>query len=178
MSKIKILNEKDIKKIINLKLAIEAVEDAYKQKSNKKGNVWPLVFYEYEHDVFDLDIRSGNLVDSNCYGLKLISYNENNPKIGLPKVNATALVCDGKTGKLIAILNAEPITSYRTGAAAAIGAKYLANKNSRNLLVIGSGNVAKYSTAAILITMPSIKKVYIYNSRRMIDNDDLIKRSN
>ena len=46
MSKIKILNEKDIKKIINLKLAIEAVEDAYKQKSNKKGNVWPLVFYE------------------------------------------------------------------------------------------------------------------------------------
>ena len=174
MSKIKILNERDIKKIINLKLAIEAVEDAYKQKSNKKGNVWPLVFYEYEHDVFDLDIRSGNLVDSNCYGLKLISYNENNPKIGLPKVNATALVCDGKTGKLIAILNAEPITSYRTGAAAAIGAKYLANKNSRNLLVIGSGNVAKYSTAAVLITMPSIKKVYIYNSRRMIDNDELL----
>ncbi len=73
MSEIKVLSEKDIKKIINLKIAIEAVEEAYKQKSEKKGNAWPIVFYEYEHGVFDLDIRSGNLMDSNTYGLKLIS---------------------------------------------------------------------------------------------------------
>ena len=80
MSKIKVLNEEDIKQIINLDMTINAVESAYKQKSEKNGNVWPLVFYEYEHNVFDLDIRSGNLKDSGAYGLKLISYNENNPE--------------------------------------------------------------------------------------------------
>lgn len=106
MNKIKILNELDIKKIINMNLAINAVESAYKQKSNNKGKVWPLVFYEYEHNVFDLDIRSGNLDDSNAYGLKLISYNENNTKLGLNKVNATSLICDSKTGQPIALLNA------------------------------------------------------------------------
>jgi len=165
MNKIKILSEVDIKKILNMNIAINAVESAYKQKSNAKGNVWPLVFYEYEHNVFDLDIRSGNLDDSNAYGLKLISYNENNPKLGLNKVNATSLVCDSKTGQPIALLNAVPITSYRTGASAGIGAKYLARKDSKNLLVIGSGNIATYSIVATLITMPNIEKVIICNPK-------------
>ena len=165
MNKIKILNELDIRKILNMNIAINAVENAYKQKSNLKGNVWPLVFYEYEHNVFDLDIRSGNLIDSNAYGLKLISYNENNSKLGLNKVNATSLICDDKTGSPIALLNAAPITSYRTGASAGIGAKYLARKDSENLLVVGSGNIAIYSIVATLITMPSIKKVVICNPK-------------
>jgi ornithine cyclodeaminase/alanine dehydrogenase len=174
MGKIKVLSENDIRKIINLKIAINAVEEAYKQKSNNKGNVWPLVFYEYEHNVFDLDIRSGNLMDSGAYGLKLISYNENNPKKGLSKVNATALVCNDKTGEPLAILNAAPITSYRTGAAAAIGAKYLAKKDSKNLLIVGTGNIAKYSTAATLFLMSSIENVYLYNPKRIIENNELL----
>ncbi|MBQ7140872.1 MAG: ornithine cyclodeaminase [Bacilli bacterium] len=165
MNKIKILSEVDIKKILNMNIAINAVESAYKQKSDNKGEVWPLVFYEYEHNVFDLDIRSGNLDDSNAYGLKLISYNENNPKVGLNKVNATSLVCDSKTGQPIALLNAAPITSYRTGASAGIGAKYLARKDSKNLLVVGSGNIAIYSIVATLITMPCIEKVIICNPK-------------
>ena len=63
------------------------------------------------------------------------------------KVNATALICDDKIGKPIALLNALPITLYRTGAAAGIGAKYLAWKDSKNLLVIGCGNIAIYKFA-------------------------------
>ena len=166
MNKIKVLNEKDIRKLINMNMAIKAVENAYAQKSSFKGSVWPLVFYEYEHNVFDLDIRSGNLDNSNAYGLKLISYNENNPKIGLGKVNATSLICDSKTGQPIALLNAAPITSYRTGAAAGVGAKYLARKDSENLLIVGCGNVAIYSIVAVLITMPNIKKVFICNPKK------------
>ena len=173
MSSIKVLSEKDIKKIINLRMAVEADEAAYKQKSNNKGNVWPLVFYEYEHNVFDLDIRSGNLIDSNAYGLKMISYNANNAKIGLPVMNATALVFNDKTGEPLALLNAEPITSYRTGAAAALGAKLLAKNDAKNLLIVGSGNVAKYSAAATLLLIPTIENIYIYNSRRIIEKDEL-----
>ena len=165
MNKIKVLNEEDIKKIINMNIAIKAVEKAYMQKNSNKGNVWPLVFYEYEHNIFDLDIRSGNLDNDNVYGLKLISYNENNPNNNMPKVFATSLICDSKSGKPLALLNASPITSYRTGAAAGIGAKYLARKDSENLLVVGCGNIAIYSIVAVLITMPNIKNVYICNPK-------------
>lgn len=173
MTKIKVLSKSNIKKIINLKMAIKAVEKAYKQKSDNKGEVWPLVFYEYEHNVFDLDIRSGNLKDSNAYGLKMISYNENNSKISIPVINATALIFNDRTGEPLALLNAEPITSYRTGAAAAIGAKLLARKNSKTLLIVGSGNVAKYSTAATLLLFPKIENVYIYNSKRILEKKEL-----
>lgn len=165
MNKIKILSEKDIGLLLNMNIAIDSVEKAYIQKNTNKASVWPLVFYEYEHNVFDLDIRSGNLDDSNAYGLKLISYNENNPKVGLNKVNATSLICDAKTGQPIALLNAAPITSYRTGAAAGIGAKYLARKDSKNLLVVGCGNIATYSIVATLITMPNIEKVVVCNPK-------------
>ena len=165
MNKIKVLNEEDIKKILNMELAITAVEKAYAQKSNNKGSVWPLVFYEYEHNIFDLDIRSGNLDDSKAYGLKLISYNENNPAKGFPKINATSLIFDSITGEPIALLNAAPITLYRTGAAAALGVKYLAKKDANNLLIVGCGNVAIYSIAAILLTTPNIEKVTICNPK-------------
>lgn len=170
--KIKILNETNIKEIINMNIALNAVEKAYMQKSAGQGNVWPLVFYEYEHNIFDLDIRSGNLDNDNVYGLKLISYNENNPKNNIPKVFATSLIFDSKTGTPLALLNASPITSYRTGAAAAIGAKYLARENSENLLVIGRGNVAIYSIVAMLITMQNIKNVYIANPRNYQNLED------
>ena len=173
MSELKVLSEKDIKELINFDIVVKAVESAYKQKSNLNADVWPLVFYEYEHNVFDLDIRSGNLKESNVYGLKLISYNENNPQNGLPKVNATALICDDKTGGPLAILNAEPITSYRTGIGAAIGAKYLAKKDSKNMLVVGCGNIAKYSVAACLHLIPTIENIYVYNARRNIDFEEL-----
>ena len=178
MNKVKILSEKDIKSLINLKMTIKAVEAAYMQKSNKQAEVWPLVFYEYEHDIFDLDIRSGNLLGSGAYGLKLISYNENNPKNGYPKVYGTAIICDDKTGKPLALLNAAPITFYRTGAAAAIGAKYLAKKDSKILLVVGNGNIAKYSTAATLYLLPTIEKVYVYNPKRTLNDEELLSFKN
>lgn len=165
MNKIRVLNEDDIKKIITIELAIEADEGAYVQKSQAKGSIWPLVFYEYQHNIFDLDIRSGNLDTTGAYGLKLLSYNENNAHLGLDKVNATALICDSKTGVPLALLNASPITSYRTGAAAAVGAKYLARKDSTNLLVVGCGNIAIHSIVAMLIEMKNIKEINIYNAK-------------
>lgn len=173
MNKIKVLNKSDINRIINMSMTIDAVESAYRQKNSFKGNVWPLVFYEYEHNVFDLDIRSGNLDDSNAYGLKLISYNENNTSKGLSKIYATSLIFDSKTGRPLALLNATSITSYRTGASAAIGAKYLARKDSENLLIVGCGNIAIYSIAATLIIMPNIKKVVISNPK---DSESLINK--
>jgi len=173
MTRIKVLSEKDINKLINMEIAIKAVEKAYSQKNSTNSNVWPLVFYEYEHNVFDLDIRSGNLEEYNSFGLKVISYNENNPSKNLPKVNATALVFNSITGEPTALLNVAPVTSFRTGAAAAIGAKYLARKDSKKVLVVGCGNVALYSIAAILTAMPQIESVVVCNPK---DNTNIVER--
>ncbi len=52
-------------------------------------------------------------------------------------------------------------TGIRTGASGAIGAKYLAKKNSENLLIIGAGNQSPFQIAATLKAVPTIKKVQV-----------------
>lgn len=165
MTKIKVLNAQDVNKLINMNMAITAVLNAYTQKNSTNSSVWPLVFYEYEHNVFDLDIRSGNLEGYNSYGLKVISYNELNPERNIPKVNATGLIFNSTTGEPTALLNVASVTSYRTGASAAIGAKYLARKDSKNALIVGCGNVALYSIIGLLTIMPQIENIVVCNPK-------------
>jgi ornithine cyclodeaminase/alanine dehydrogenase len=52
----------------------------------------------------------------------------------------------------------------RTGAAGSIGAKYLARKDSENLLLVGSGHLGAFQIIATLMNMENIKKVTVYNA--------------
>ncbi len=166
MSKVTVLGSEEISKLINIRMAIDAVEQAYIQKSSGSGGLWPMVFHEFEPGVADLDIKSGDLGDSGFFGLKLVSWYGENPGRGLPALFGTALLFDIRTGEPKALLNAGGITAYRTGAAAAIGAKYLARPDSETLLMAGTGEISPYLTAAGLYLMPQLKTVLIANPRK------------
>lgn len=165
MSKIRIISSTDIEKILTLPMAIKAVERAYLQKSSGAGQVWPMVFHEFEAGHSDLDIKSGNLNEEDIFGLKVVSWYGANPEKQLPALFGTSLVFDLKTGEPKALLNAGAITDFRTGAAGAVGAKYLAKKDSKNLLMVGCGALAPYMIAATLITMPAIERVTLVNPK-------------
>lgn len=165
MTDIKILNENDIKQILTLPMAIHAVEQAYLQKHAGSGEAWPMVFHEFDPGHADLDIKSGNLNPNEIFGLKVVSWFAENPRKQLPALFGTSLIFDLNTGKPKAILNAGPITDFRTGAAGAIGAKYLARPDSRNLLMVGCGTLAPYLIASTLLTMPQLEQAVIVNPR-------------
>ena len=166
MSKVTVLGSGEISKLINIRMAIDAVEQAYIQKSSGSGGLWPMVFHEFEPGVADLDIKSGDLGDSGFFGLKLVSWYGENPSCSLPALFGTALLFDIRTGEPKALLNAGGITAYRTGAAAAIGAKHLARPDSETLLMAGTGEISPYLTAAGLYLMPQLKTVLIANPRK------------
>lgn len=65
----------------------------------------------------------------------------------------------------IGILDASYITGIRTGAAGAIGAKYLARADSRNLVLVGSGNQALFQIAAMGTLFPGLRKLTVVNVR-------------
>lgn len=163
MFKIKVLNHEVIEEILDMKQVIEAIEKVYTLKAEKRSSVFPMVFHEFERGVADMDIKSGHLEDADIFGLKLVSWYGENPKQNLPALIGTTLVFDSKTGKPIGLLNAEHITGMRTGAAAAIGAKVLARKDSETLLMIGTGHISSFAIAATLIAMDNIKTVKIYD---------------
>lgn len=163
MSEILVLSAQDVERLITIPMAIEAVESAYRQKAEGRGGVWPMVFHEFDPGHADLDIKSGNLDDAEIYGLKVVSWYEANAEKALPALFGTTLIFDLATGAPKALLDAGPITDFRTGAAGAIGAKYLARPDSETLLMAGAGALAPYLIAATLAVMPSIRTVLLVN---------------
>ena len=160
MFQVNVLSGEDTKKLLKMEDVIEAVEGVYRKKAKDEMTVFPMVFHEFNPGVADMDIKSGDIKDD-VFGLKMVSWYAENPKIGLPALIGTILVCDSKTGVPLGIADGSHITGMRTGAAAAIGAKYLARKESETLLMVGSGHIGPFAVAATLKAMPQIKKVML-----------------
>lgn len=157
------LSHEDTEKLLDMETVIEKVEQAYCLKHKKEAALWPMIFHEFEEGVADMDIKSGHLMGANIFGLKLVSWFGANAEKNLPQLTGTVMVFDGSTGAPKAILSAEHVTCMRTGAAGAVGAKYLARRDSKTLLMVGTGNQAAYQIAATLMVMPSLEKVYLWN---------------
>ncbi|MBN2897269.1 MAG: ornithine cyclodeaminase family protein [Clostridia bacterium] len=163
MFNVRVLNHETIESILDMQQVIEGVEKVYTLKAESRAEVFPMVFHEFERGVADMDIKSGHLKDADIFGLKLVSWYGDNPKQQLPALIGTTLVFDSATGKPIGLLSADYITGMRTGAAAAIGAKVLARKNSKTLLMVGTGHISIFAIAATLMTMDHIKTVKVYD---------------
>ena len=161
MSTIKILSAADVERLFTIPMAIDAVERAYLEKHSGQGAAWPMVFHEFDPGHADLDIKSGHLGGVGVYGLKVLSWFEDNPGKGLPDLFGTSLLFDLATGAPKAVLNAGPVTRYRTGAAAAIGAKYLARPDSKTLLIAGCGGLSPYLAAAAVTALPGLERVLL-----------------
>ena len=161
MSEIRIISAAEVEQLFTVKMALEAVEKAYTAKEGGSGSVWPMVFHDFETGVADLDIKSGDL--DGVFGLKLVSWFGENPSRGLPELYGTLLLCARESGAPLALMNAGGITGLRTGAAAAVGAKYLARPDSKRLLMVGCGAQSPYLVAATLCAMPSIESVVLAN---------------
>src|SRR5699024_7822067 len=67
------------------------------------------------------------------------------------------------TGIPLAVMDAVWITMIRTGAVTGLTAKYLANKNSSSLGVIGSGVQGRINLDALVATMPALSAVYVFD---------------
>lgn len=165
MAAITVLSAADIEKVFTIADALEAVEEAYRQKAEGQGVAWPMVYEAFEPGVADMDIRSGELRGSGLFGLKLTAWFSQNPAQGLPEIFGTTLICDNHTGAPIALLNASAITGLRTGAAAALGIKWLARKDAHNLLVAGSGHMSTYMVAATLAACPQMTCIEVWDPR-------------
>ena len=155
MTQIRVLSAREISQVFTVTDALEAVEDAYRQKAEGEATAWPMVYEQFEPGVADMDIRSGELAGSGLFGLKLTAWFSGNPSRGLPEVFGTTLLCDDATGAPLALLNAGAITGPRTGAAAVLGVKWLARKDASRLLV-----------AATLAACPSIGHVEVWDPRK------------
>lgn len=81
-------------------------------------------------------------------GVKIVTVFPENGALGLNAVSSTYLLCDGATGRHLAVIDGNEITGRRTAAASALAGDYLARRDARHLLVVGSGHIAGMLPAA------------------------------
>jgi len=161
MFEFRVLSNEIVKQVLKVNQVIDLVETVYKSKSESKTETWPTIFYDFEPGKADMDIKSGYLKSEKLFGHKTVTWFGENEEKGIPTLIGLIVVFDAETGKPLGITDASFITGIRTGASGAIGAKYLARKNSKNLLVLGAGNQAIFQIAATLTALPNLKKIMI-----------------
>lgn len=166
MNSIRIISDDDVENILDLKNTILCVENAYRQKANNHATLLPLISADLVEGIADMDIKSGIYTAESLFGFKLVAWFGENETHGLPALTGITMVFDLKNGFPRALINSRHLTAMRTGAAGAIGIKYLAKQNAEVLIVVGTGHQAVFQIAATLTAVPTIRKVCLYHPRK------------
>jgi len=80
-----------------------------------------------------------------------------------PSINALYVIFDGVSGKPRACMDGDALTWYKTAADSALGARFLAREDVKQLSMIGAGTMAPYLVRAHLAERPSLQRVCIWN---------------
>ncbi len=95
-------------------------------------------------------------------GAKIVNVFPGNSARGLPTVMGTYVLQSGRTGATLAALDGTRLTHWRTAAASALAARYLARTDAERLLVVGAGALAPYLARAHA-SQRSYKAIAVWN---------------
>lgn len=95
-------------------------------------------------------------------GVKVVSVFPDNGARNLPSVMGTYLLMDGLTGEPRAALDGARLTVWRTAAASALAARYLAREEAARMVMVGAGSLAPFLIRAHLSQRP-IRDVALWN---------------
>ena len=94
-------------------------------------------------------------------GVKWYGSNIANRERGLPRSILMFILTDTETSAPLALMSANLLSAYRTGAIPGVGARHLARKNSRVAGILGPGVMGKTSLSAFIAACPLIDTVKV-----------------
>jgi ornithine cyclodeaminase/alanine dehydrogenase-like protein (mu-crystallin family) len=95
-------------------------------------------------------------------GCKIVTVFPDNAAAGQPSVHGRYLLMSGTTGAPLALMDAQALTAWRTAAASALAASYLARADAEHLVMIGAGALAPHLVRAHMAVRP-IRRVTLWN---------------
>lgn len=97
----------------------------------------------------------------NYLGVKMVTVSPKNSQYNLPSIHGVYTLFDAHKGMPLAQINATTLTAQRTAATSALASSFLSKKNSKTLLMIGTGALAPELIRAHTSVRP-IERVYIW----------------
>ena len=81
----------------------------------------------------------------------------------LPSIHGAVILYDSDTGTISAFLDGVLITKWKTASDSMLGARYLARPDSKNVLIIGSGTLARSLIEAYSAVFPELERITIWS---------------
>ncbi|NEK18589.1 ornithine cyclodeaminase family protein [Rhizobium leguminosarum] len=154
---------------------LDAVSKALDAQGRGETVIEPRVHLVPESsDKGHFNVLRGYVKALNYAGVKVVGDFVDNYKVALPSELAVLNLFDPNTGVPKAIIDATAITDMRTGAVTALGAKYLARKNSKILGHIGARGTS-YWNVRLLDHLFDFDEIRVH-SRRPESRDAFAKR--
>ncbi len=172
------LNKNEVESLLDMKMTLMVVEDAFRQHGLKKVQMPPKLYLYFKNHNGDLRTMPGYLEKQDITGVKIVNVHPDNPKKGLPTVMALVILNSTETGAPIAIMDGTHLTDMRTGAAGGVAVKHLARKNSKVVGFVGTGKQAKTQLLAIneVMDIEEIKATSISEISTLAFKEEMEKR--
>ena len=165
------LDERAITALLPMADAVAAIEDALKAGFDPAGDPARTAVSTTHGELLLMPSEVGSRV-----GVKVVSVSGDNPKKGLPRIQAVYVLMDARTMTPIAFLDGTALTSVRTPAVSAAAVRALAVPDASRLVVFGSGPQALGHVQAMRCVRP-IRRVVIVGrdqtrAQRLVDRLD------
>ena len=110
------------------------------------------------------NVLRGHVAPLDLSGVKVVGDYVDNYTLGLPSEMGLLALFDPRTGRPVAVIDAAGLTDMRTGAVTAIGARYLARRNSRVLAHVGARGTA-YWNVRLLDRLFDFAEIRVHSRR-------------
>lgn len=159
------LSRADVEAVaLDMPTMITLLETAFREKASGRVEMPPKPGIHTKPDAF-LHAMPAYIPALASAGIKWVGgYPENHTR-DLPYITGLLVLNDVDTGVPYAIMDCTWITAYRTGAATALSAKYLARPGSDTAAILACGVQGRTNLEALTTVFP-ISRVFAYDTRK------------
>jgi ornithine cyclodeaminase/alanine dehydrogenase len=146
-----ILTHAELRGLCDMQLAMEAVEAAFRAYAEGRARMPAKVYLDLPEFQGDFRAMPSLIEGAEAYaGVKWVNaHPHNRARFGLPTVLGTYVLSDPRNGFPLAIMDGTLLTALRTGAAAGVATKHLANLPLTRVGFIGCGVQARTFLSAL-----------------------------
>lgn len=159
------LSRADVEAVaLEMPAMIALLETAFREKGNGKVEMPPKPGIHTQPDAF-IHAMPAYIPALHAAGIKWVSGYPANQARGLPYISGLLILNDDETGLPYAVMDCTWITAFRTGAATALSAKYLARRDSTVAGILACGVQGRTNLIALASIFP-LQRVYAYDVDR------------
>src|SRR5512138_840140 len=156
------LSRVDVEQVgLGMEKVIELLEQAFAEKGRGNVEMPPKPGIHTRPDAF-IHAMPAFIPAMKSAGIKWVSGYPDNFRRGLPYISGLLILNDSETGIPYAVMDCTWITAYRTGAASALSAKYLARPESHTAAILACGVQGRTNLEALSCVF-RLKKAYAYD---------------